>query len=125
MSERAPRSGKIAGCARLMSRKCSASRFVGKANYLRHGDRFMAIKAGKWEMSDEEFERQYADATRRAKAEMAKGAHAVAARYHKATHRVMVELANGTTLLVPVRLIQGLQEGTPKDLAKIEILGAG
>lgn len=85
----------------------------------------MAIKAGKWEMSDEEFERQYADATRRAKAEMAKGAHAVAARYHKATHRVMVELANGTTLLVPVRLIQGLQEGTPKDLAKIEILGAG
>jgi len=85
----------------------------------------MAIKAGKWEMSDEEFERQYAGATRRGKAEAARGAHAVAARYDKATRRVVVELANGVTLLVPARLIEGLREGAPKDLAEIEILGAG
>ncbi len=85
----------------------------------------MAIKAGKWEMSDEEFERQYAEATRRGKAETAKGAHAVTARYDKATRRVVVELANGVTLLVPARLIEGLRDGAAKDLAKIEILGAG
>ncbi len=85
----------------------------------------MAIKAGKWEMSDEEFERQYAEATRRGKERKKQGAYAIAARYDKATRRVMVELANGVTLLVPARLIQGLQEGAPKDLAEIEILGAG
>lgn len=85
----------------------------------------MAIKAGKWEMSDEAFERQYADATRRGKAEMAKGAHAVTARYDKARRRVVVDLANGVTLLVPARLIKGLQEGAPKDLSEIEILGTG
>jgi hypothetical protein len=85
----------------------------------------MAIKAGKWEMSEEEFERQYAAATRRGKAETAKGAYAVAAHYDKATRRVIVEMANGVTLLVPARLIEGLQEARPKDLGEIEILGAG
>lgn len=85
----------------------------------------MAIKAGNWEMSDEEFERQYAEATARGKAETARGIYAVAARYDKAARRVVVELANGTTLLVPVRLIQGLQQAAAKALTEIEILGAG
>ncbi len=40
----------------------------------------MAIKAGKWEMSDEEFERQYAEATRRGKERKKQGAYAIAAR---------------------------------------------
>jgi Protein of unknown function (DUF2442) len=85
----------------------------------------MAIKAGKWEISDEEFEQQYEDATRRGKREMAKRAYAVNARFDKATKRVVVDLANGTTLLVPAHLIQGLQKASAKDLAEIEILGAG
>lgn len=85
----------------------------------------MAIKAGKWEMSDEEFERQYAEATARGKAETASGTYAVGARYDKAARRVVVELANGTTLLVPARLIQGLQQAAAQARAEIEILGAG
>jgi hypothetical protein len=85
----------------------------------------MAIKGGKWEMSDEEFERQYAEATRRGKVEMKSGAYAVAARYDKPSQRIVVDLANGITLLVPGRLIQGLQKATAKELAEIEILGAG
>ena len=85
----------------------------------------MAIKGGNWEMSDAEFERQYAEATRLGKAETASGVFAVAARYDKLARRVVVELANGVSLLVPVRLIQGLQQATAKELAEIEILGAG
>ena len=85
----------------------------------------MAVKGGNWEMSDAEFERQYAEATQRGRAETAAGAYAVAVRYDKAAQRMVVELANGVSLLVPVRLIRGLQVATAKELAEIEILGAG
>ena len=85
----------------------------------------MAIKGGNWEMSDDEFERQYAEAIRRGKADTKSGAYAVAARYDKSSRRVVVDLANGTTLLVPARLIQGLQKATDTKLSEIEILGAG
>jgi hypothetical protein len=85
----------------------------------------MAIKGGKWEMSDEEFEQQYAEATRRGKAELKNGAYAIAARYDKSSQRIVVELANGITLLIPARLIQGLQKAAARELAEIEILGAG
>ena len=85
----------------------------------------MAIKGGSWEMSDAEFEQQYAEATRRGEVETAVGAYAVAARYDKARRQIVVELANGMSLLVPARLIQGLQDATAKELAEIEILGAG
>jgi hypothetical protein len=50
---------------------------------------------------------------------------AIAARYDKTARRIVVELANGLSLLVPVRLIKGLQTATGKELAEIEILGAG
>lgn len=85
----------------------------------------MAIKGGKWEMSDAEFERQFAEATRLGKVETASGAYVVSARYDKLARRIVIELANGVSLLVPVRLIQGLQTAKPKELAEIEILGAG
>lgn len=85
----------------------------------------MAIKAGKWKISDKEFDRQYAEATKRGKAAMSKGAHAIIARYDKATRRVVIDLASGVTLLIPVRLIQGLRKASAKELAEIDILGAG
>ncbi len=85
----------------------------------------MAAKPGKWKISDEEFERQYAEATKRGKEELAKGTHAIAARYDKSSKRIVVELANGATLLIPARLIEGLQKASPKDLSEIEILGVG
>jgi hypothetical protein len=85
----------------------------------------MAIKGGKWEMSDEEFEQEYAEATRRGKAEAESSEYALAARYDKSSRRVVIDLANGTTLLVPARLIQGLRKAAQGKLSEIEILGAG
>lgn len=85
----------------------------------------MAIKSGKWEMSEKEFEQQFAEATERGKAEMASGVYAAAARYDKVKRRLVVDLANGMTLLIPTHLLQGLQAATAKDLAQVEILGTG
>lgn len=85
----------------------------------------MAIKSGRWEMSDEKFERQFAEATERGKAEMDNGVVATAARYDKAKRRLVVDLANGMTVLIPPHLLQGLQEAKPKELAEVELLGVG
>lgn len=85
----------------------------------------MAIKGGRWEISDGEFERQFAEATERGKAEMDSGVFATAARYDKAKRRLVVDLANGMTLLIPTHLLQGLQAAKAKELAEIEILGVG
>ncbi len=85
----------------------------------------MANKTRKWEISDEEFDRQYEAATKRGKEEVAKGTYAVAARYNKTNKRIVIELANGATLLIPAPLIQGLQAASARDLSAIEILGTG
>jgi len=85
----------------------------------------MANKTPKWTISDEEFERQFAAANQRGKAELSKGIYATAARYDKAAKRIIVELANGATLMLPAQLIQGLQDATAKELSEIEILGVG
>jgi hypothetical protein len=85
----------------------------------------MAIKGGKWEISDAEFERQFAEATKLGKEELADGVFATAARYDKTKRRLVIDLANGMTVLIPLDLLQGLQEAKPKELADVEILGAG
>lgn len=85
----------------------------------------MANKFSQWAMSDEDFDRQFVAAKQRGQAELAKGVHATAARYDKTTKRLIVELANGATLMIPVQLIQGLQNASSKALAAIEILGTG
>ena len=85
----------------------------------------MANKVSQWKINDDEFERQFTAAQKRGQMELAKGAHATAARYDKATKRLIVDLANGATLMIPARLIQGLQGASAKALGEIEILGAG
>ena len=85
----------------------------------------MANKTAKWTISDDEFERQYAAAKNHGQEELAKRVYATAARYDKASQRIIVELENGATLMIPAPLIQGLQGATAKALAEIEILGVG
>ena len=85
----------------------------------------MAIKGGKWEISDAEFDRQFAEATKRGKEDLNAGVFATAARYDKAKRRLIVDLANGMTVIIPQHLLQGLQEAKPKELTEIEILGVG
>lgn len=79
------------------------------------------IKAGKWTMTDEEFERQYAEATKRGKEEMAAEIRARKASYDRASDRLVIDLKNGATFIVPCNLIQGLRDANPDDIAAVEL----
>lgn len=50
---------------------------------------------------------------------------AAAARYDRASGRVIVDLENGCTFAFPPRLAQGLEAASDDQLAAIEILGRG
>lgn len=50
---------------------------------------------------------------------------ALAARYDRASGRVVVDLKNGCTLAFPPQLAQGLQDASEEELSDIEILGNG
>lgn len=51
--------------------------------------------------------------------------HATAARYDAKADRVIVELINGATFAFPPRLVQGLHEADPAEIAEVEVIGAG
>jgi len=50
---------------------------------------------------------------------------ALAARYDRASGRVVVDLENGCTFAFPPRLAQGLEDASAEALSDIEILGNG
>lgn len=50
---------------------------------------------------------------------------AVAATYNAAAETIAVTLSSGVTLIVPRALLEGLDNGTPEQLAAIEIVGPG
>ena len=51
--------------------------------------------------------------------------HATAARYDAPSGRLVVSLHNGVELAIPTRLVEGLSDADPADLAEIEITPAG
>lgn len=70
------------------------------------------------------------DAAIDAALEQGRAAHAsepraAAARYDRASGRVIVDLENGCTFAFPPHLAQGLEEATADQLSAIEILGNG
>lgn len=80
------------------------------------------IKLG---ISEEEFERQFAEATRRGKERLRTEPRAKHAKYDARTRRIIIELHNGCTLLVPVDLMQGLRGATNADLADFTLMPRG
>ncbi|USA39757.1 DUF2442 domain-containing protein [Pelagerythrobacter marinus] len=51
--------------------------------------------------------------------------HAKAARYDAKTERVVVELTNGATFAFPPRLVEGLHDASPEEIAAVEVIGGG
>src|SRR4051812_21942884 len=51
--------------------------------------------------------------------------HAVSARYDARSERLVVELTSGATFAFPPRLVQGLTDAAPAQLAEVELLGDG
>lgn len=59
--------------------------------------------------------------------DLARAPRAVSARYDARKARLVVELTNGVVILLPPRLLQGLQDATPAQLARVRLtpLGGG
>jgi hypothetical protein len=51
--------------------------------------------------------------------------HAKSARYDRKADRVVVELINGATFAFPPRLVEGLHDASPEEIAEVEVIGAG
>ena len=79
------------------------------------------IKAGKWTLTEEEFERQFAEATRRGEESLKTEIQAMRAYYDDAAHRLVIELKNGATHSVPCQLLQVLRDADPLDIAAVEL----
>lgn len=76
-------------------------------------------------MSSPEFERQYLESLVRGKEELKRRPKATNARYDPRSRRVVLEMQNGVTLLVPVELVQGLQTTSTKELSDFELVAQG
>ena len=76
-------------------------------------------------MSETEFERQYAAATRSGEEELRTHPLAIAVEYSRRLRKVRVSLNNGCLFVFPPELVQGLASATPKQLAEVRILSPG
>ncbi len=74
------------------------------------------------EIDEEEFERQSAAATERGKKWLAETPKAINAKYDRKTKRLVLDLENGATLIVPTENVQGLRGATDEELAEVELL---
>ena len=74
-----------------------------------------------------ELQRSLTKATQAGEKRLAKQPRAVGAYYDARKARLVVELSNGVILMLPPRLLQGLQDATPAQISKVELtpLGTG
>lgn len=76
-------------------------------------------------LADSEFERQYDEATRRGEERLRYRPRAISVRYDRRRRRVVVELSNGCSLLVPPEVAEGLSAASPRELEDARVLGPG
>jgi hypothetical protein len=83
------------------------------------------VKWGKWEYTREELDHMHREAVKRARHADRTEPRAASVSYDADTNRLVVELRNGTTLLVPCDLVQGLGGATPAEIAAVELTPRG
>lgn len=76
-------------------------------------------------MSDEEFERQFAQATKRGERRLQAEPRAESAYYDTRHGRVVIELTNGCVFMFPADLAQGLRNASARELKEIEVMAHG
>lgn len=77
--------------------------------------------ATEYDISDAELEA----ADERGRDYLASAQLALSARYDAATQRLIIELKNGSTFMVPVSLVQGLADATDAQRRDVEVWGDG
>src|SRR4051812_47521082 len=76
-------------------------------------------------INNAEFDRKFTAAKRRGAARLGSQPLATAVRYDRRTRKVVIDLSNGCTLLLPPELAEGLSTASARDLSAAEILGPG
>lgn len=76
-------------------------------------------------MDDPEFQRQVKEANKRGREELERLPKAASARFDSKSKRIVLDLINGVTLMVPTDLIQGLQTSDTKALSDFELFAHG
>lgn len=71
--------------------------------------------------TEDELERQFAEAERRGRERHEQEPRAESAYYDRASGRVVVKLTNGCSFMFPTELAQGLRGADPKLIAEVEI----
>lgn len=79
----------------------------------------------KSERSDAEFDQMLAAAEARGQRRQRSEPRALRADYHAQSRRLLIELANGCALLVPLDLLQGLRGANEAALAEVVIMPRG
>lgn len=83
------------------------------------------IQWGRFALTEAEITRQITKATRRGAEELLTEPLATSVRFDRRSRSVVIKLNKGSTLCVPVELLQGLAGASLKDLSQIEIPNPG
>lgn len=79
------------------------------------------VKFAEFEYTEEELRKQFKEATKRAQEADRKEPRAANAYYDDITNRVVINLVTGVIVSFPPSLLQGLEDASPTDLAKVEV----
>lgn len=79
------------------------------------------VKIGRWEIEEEELERQHQAAVQRGVEQARTEPQAISINYDEPTHRLAIELKNGVTFLVPCQLVQGLATASPDVIRQVKL----
>ncbi len=83
------------------------------------------MQAGKWFYSEEELEKMHEEAVKRGEERCRTELRVLSAKYDRKTNRLILELHNKSTFIVPCNLLQGLADAEPKLIAEVEIWSDG
>lgn len=76
-------------------------------------------------MNKSELERKFTKAKLRGDERLKREPRAAAVRFDQRTQKIVIELNNGCTLLVPPELVEGVRGASLVDLAVAKVLGPG
>ncbi|PKO23496.1 MAG: DUF2442 domain-containing protein [Chloroflexi bacterium HGW-Chloroflexi-1] len=79
------------------------------------------VQVGKWEVEEEELERQHREAIKRGMETAQSEPQAKTVGYDRPTNRLIIELRSGIIFLLPCALVQGLAKATPDDIAQVRL----
>src|SRR5205809_4740702 len=89
---------------------------------MRNGRGFMGkVKLGKFLIDAAEIERQHAEAASRGRIFGAIEPQAKSVSYDRKQDRLVIELKNGVTFIVPCNLVQGIADARPDEIAQVEL----